>query len=172
MLKKTKPEVRRASAKPVREADVQLMPQQKLDMPKIEPTPRIEFDLDGSEQWLKHMRQTAEFICTIEWSWSPLNERKESYYLQRGRTHWILWLKRYDDNWGKWEKPVVVARCPGKEIGRDKDAAMILLAGVFSEAIRHYNSDPGPFDINDAGLLSMWELDVVSDTVWGAKRGS
>jgi hypothetical protein len=34
--------------------------------------------------------------------------------LQRGRTHWILWLKRFDDNWGKWEKPIAIARCPWK----------------------------------------------------------
>jgi hypothetical protein len=76
-------------------------------MPRIEPPPRVEFDMDGAAQWLKCMdRRKADFLCTIEWSWSPVNERMESYYLQQGRTHWILWLKHYDNNWGKWEKPI------------------------------------------------------------------
>ena len=76
-------------------------------MPRIEPPPRVEFDMDGAAQWLKCMdRRKADFLCTIEWSWSPVNERMESYYLQQGRTYWILWLKHYDNNWGKWEKPI------------------------------------------------------------------
>jgi hypothetical protein len=47
MVKKTKPEVRRASAKPVSEADAQLVPQQKIEIPKIEPAACVEFDIGG-----------------------------------------------------------------------------------------------------------------------------
>jgi hypothetical protein len=112
----------------------------------------------------------TNFLCRFEWSWSPFNERTESYYLQRGRTHWILWRKKYDDNWGKWENPIAIARCPWKGIGCDKDAAMILLAAVLAEEIRYYNSDPGPFGIYDTGILSMEELAAVADTVWDDKR--
>jgi hypothetical protein len=125
--------------------------------------------MDGSARWLKRMdSRRAEFICTIEWSWTPVNERMESYYLQRGRANWVLWLKRFDDNYGQWEKPTAMAKCPRKGIAYDnKAAAMILLAAVLAEEIRRYNSDPGRFDINNAYLLSMEELDAVADTVWG-----
>jgi hypothetical protein len=143
-------------------------PSEKIEMPRIEPPPRVEFDMDGSARWLKRMnRQKADLLCTIEWSWSPVHERMESYYLQRGRTHWILSLKRFDDNWGKWEKPIAIARCLWNGLAYDKDAAMILLVAVLTEEIRYYSSDPGRFDINNTGLLSMEELDAVADAVWG-----
>jgi hypothetical protein len=139
-------------------------------MPRIEPPPRVEFDLDGSAQWLKRMAppfsRRCEFLCTVEWSWTPFNQRMESYYLQRARTHWVLWRKMYDDNWGRWEKPVAIARY----VWKDYDwhgAAMILLAQLFAEEIRHYSSDPGPFGVNNTGLLSVEELDAVANAVWG-----
>jgi hypothetical protein len=132
------------------------------EMPRIEPPPRVEFDLEGSAQWLKRMdSRKAELLCTIEWSWSPVNERMESYYLQRGRTHWILWIKRYDDNWGKWEKPIAIARCPWRGLSDSKDAAMILLAAVLhhrhfclpqsSSSSRRTASHAGFFDLSQSG---------------------
>jgi hypothetical protein len=139
----------------------------KIEMPKIELPPRVEFDMDGSARWLKRMdRRKTEFLCTIEWSWSPVSERVESYYLQQSRAHWILWVKRYDDNSGRWKKPVTIARCPRTGLRDGKDAAMILLAAVLAEEIRFYESDTGRFDINNDGLLSMGELDAVADAVW------
>jgi hypothetical protein len=136
-------------------------------MPKIDPPPNVEFDMDGSARWLKRMDpRRAKFLCTLEWSETPFNERMESYYLQHGRTHWILWIEQYDDNWGKWEKPFAIARCPWKGVAGG-DAAMTLLAAVLREQQRRYHSDWGRFYINDTGLLSMEELDAVADAVWG-----
>src|SRR5262245_38389485 len=66
--------------------NIPLEPEQKIKMPRIEPPPRVEFDLDGSAQWLKRMAPPftpkCEFICTLEWSWT----RKESYLLRLKRT--------------------------------------------------------------------------------------
>src|SRR5262249_51975952 len=133
---------------------------------RIEPPPRVELDMEGSAQWLKRMdRRKATFLCTFEWSLSYFSHRMESYYTQRARTHWVLWLKRYDDNRGRWENPIAVARCAWKGLDWDKDAAMILLAAVFVDDKRRF--DLGRFGINNTGLLSMEELDAVADTVWG-----
>jgi hypothetical protein len=77
MVKKTKPEVRRASAKPVSEADAQLVPQQKIEMPKMEPAPCVEFDiggrLSGYHAWGKPPSLFARLngrgrILTSEWN--------------------------------------------------------------------------------------------------------
>jgi hypothetical protein len=116
-------------------------PSQKIEMSRIEPHPPVEFDLDGSAEWLKRMDQRrAEFLCTIEWSWSAVHERMESYYLQRSRTYWILWRTAYDDNWGKWENAIGIARCPWAGLGY-KDAAMILFAAALAEERRRYDPD-------------------------------
>ena len=158
---------------------------EKIEMPRIEPPPHVEIDLQGTAQWLKHMptpyTPKCEFVCTLEWSWTPYNERMESYYLQRARTHWVLWLRRFDDNWGKWNKPGAIARYVWKDCISDHaeglgqidwhNAAMILLRAVFAEEIRQY-SDPGRFDVTSDGLLFMDELDAVADAVWGKERAS
>jgi hypothetical protein len=81
----------------------------------------------------------------------------------------ILWIKQYDDNEGKWEKPFAIARCPWKGLAGG-DAAMTLLAAVLREEQRRYDSDWGRFYINDTGLLSMEELDAVADAVWGDRE--
>jgi hypothetical protein len=165
--RKTKSRVRRSGRSGTRKQPAQL-PRQKIQVPRIEPGPRVEFDLDGSARWLKRMDgRNTRFICKLEWSWTRFNERMESYYLQPGRTHWILWRKPFDDNWGRWEKPIAIARCPWKGLSAGKDAAMLLLAAVLAEEIRFYDSDPGRFGINDDGLLCMEELDAVADAVWG-----
>jgi hypothetical protein len=166
MTKRAK-KIRRAGTKPEDNAASELAPPQKIEMPKIDPPPSVEFDMHSSAQWLKHMDpRNAVFLCKAEWSEAPHHERMESYYLQQGGTHWNLWIEQYDDNWGKWEKPFVIARCPCIGL-TDRDAAMTLLSAVLSEEQRRYDSDWGRFDITDTGLLSMEELDTVADAVWG-----
>jgi hypothetical protein len=79
-------------------------------MPKTQPVPGIKFDMDGSAKLAKRMDpETTLFLCTIEWWWSPVNERKESYYLQRSNEYWNLWIKQYDDNYDRWETPFAIA---------------------------------------------------------------
>ena len=38
-----------------------------------------------------------------------MNARISAYYLStnRERTHWFLWLRQYDDNWGRWDESVI-----------------------------------------------------------------
>ena len=145
------------------------MNKSRIEMPRVESPPRIEFDMEGSALFAKSMGRATRFLCKIEWSWSPVNERMESYYLQRGRSCWILWKKQYDDNYGRWQKPTAITRCLRKELD-ERSAAMLLLAAAFAEEIRCYNSDPGRFGITETGLLSMAELDVVADSIWGDQR--
>ena len=133
-------------------------------MPRIEPPPRVEIDGDGSEQWLKRMDpRRANFLCTLEGS------TKYSYYLQLGRAHWILWLKMYDDNWGNWETPIVIARLPLKGFhGSAGDAAIILLTASLVDDKRRFGLDS--MGIHDTGLLSMDELNALLDTVLGVEE--
>jgi hypothetical protein len=82
----------------------------------------------------------------------------------------ILWKKYYDDNWGRWEKPIAVARCPWKGLHYDKDAAMILLGAVLAEELGSSTPELDRFHmVTDTGLLSLEELDAVADAVWGGK---
>jgi hypothetical protein len=144
--------------------------QKKIETPSIEAIPGIEFDFDGSSGLGKRMNsRITSILCTLEWSWSPINERKETYYLQDSRKYWTLWIERFDDNYGQLEKPIAIARCPRQNFGGDyKVAGINLLAAVLTEETRRYDSELDRFHaISKPGLLSTKELDVVADTVWG-----
>src|SRR5262245_4797045 len=79
---------------PVRTRGIGTPALEKIEMPRIEPSPRVEFDMDSSERWLKRMdRRKAEFLCTIEWSWSPANERMESLSFPKIRSGRIRAVK-------------------------------------------------------------------------------
>jgi hypothetical protein len=136
-------------------------------MSKIVPAPFVEIDLDGSARWLNRMDKAAEFLCTIEWSWSPAHGRIEAYYLHRGRTHWILWVKG-PDAWGRREKPIATARCLRKAFLLKKDAAMNLLVAAFREERRWGDLDSFHC-VTKEGLLSIGDLDSVSYAVWGKR---
>src|SRR5262245_46865555 len=112
------------------------MNESRIEMPRVELPPRVEFDMSGTAALAKRMEQTTSFVCKIEWSWSPVHERMESYYLERRDPYWILWEEPYDDNYGRWDKPIAIARCPRKALDDKRSAAMILLAAKLAEEIR------------------------------------
>ena len=33
------------------------------------------------------------YLAQVEWAWSPMHSRVSAYYLHRGRSHWVLWLR-------------------------------------------------------------------------------
>jgi hypothetical protein len=146
----------------------QQLPQQRIRlvhaMPTIEPLPHVEFDMSNWAGLPKGMGRTASYLCQLEWASSPMHCLLDSFYLHRGRTHWILWSKSYDDNWGKWEEGQAIARCAVTGLVQ-RDAAMILLAEYLD--MRRRDAYLDRFDwINETGLLSVGEIDAVADAVW------
>ena len=154
-------------------AQAKLVPQRKIEMPKIEmpkiePAPRIEFDMDGSARWLKRMDgRNTKFICKLEWSWTPFNERVESYYLHLGRTHWILWRKPFDDNWGRWEEPIAIARCPWKELRAGTDAAMICSQRFSLRKFAYINLTQAPL-VSTMKVCFAWKSSTPCPMLFGA----
>jgi hypothetical protein len=153
----------------LRGTDAHSKRRRKMEMPKIESAQQIEFDVDQSAKFAKRMNwRNTSFLCAVEWSWSPVNERMESYYLQRRHKHWILWIRSYDDNYGRWERPTAMVRCPREKVDEDdKRAAMVLLAAFLTECIRLWDPELDRFHaITETGSLSMEEIDVVANAVW------
>ena len=46
----------------------------------------------------------STYLCQVEWAWSPAHNRLDAYYLHRGRSHWSLWTKFWDNNLMGWEQ--------------------------------------------------------------------
>ena len=114
------------------------------------------------------MPRTAKYIGQVEWAWSPMHMRIDAYYLSanRARTHWFLWLRLYDDNWGKWDEPQIYAYAPKQRID-DTVAATFLLMDAWSADAQETTLDHFHW-INKAELLSVEELGAIGRVVWPA----
>ena len=97
---------------------------------------------------------------------STINACLGAYYLSsnRARTHWILWLRSYDDNWGRWAEPHIYAHAPRQNVSA-KVAATYLLLDAWSANIAEYELDRFHW-INKAAFLSVEELVAISRIAW------
>jgi hypothetical protein len=67
----------------------------------------------------KNPPRNAIFLCQVEWAWSPAHNRLDSYYLNKGRTHWSLWSRYLNDNDYPWKWVWVPSRlCLISQFGR------------------------------------------------------
>ncbi|MCX7152176.1 MAG: hypothetical protein NT115_06530 [Proteobacteria bacterium] len=84
---------------------------------------------------------------------STINACLGAYYLStnRARTPWILWLRLYDDNWGRWAEPHIYAHAPRQNVSA-KVAATYLLLDAWSANIAEYELDRFHW-INEAAVL-------------------
>jgi hypothetical protein len=108
--------------------------------------------------------RNAEYLCQVEWAWSPAHNRLDAYYLNRGRTHWSLWLRYWDDNWSQWEWSGIA--CVPREQA-DKGQAAVHLLEAFWQFDRA-NSEVDQFHwVNEAAFIDMNQLHAIAREVWG-----
>ena len=107
----------------------------------------------------------AEYLATVEWSWSPANSRIDAYYLSSHDRYWLLW-KRYFDDWSDewawvWS---VYAYGPQKNVTA-RQAAVYLLVDAWSS-----DRDDECLDsfhmISETAALSVSDLEAISRVVW------
>lgn len=112
------------------------------------------------------MPRSAKYVGQFEWAWGPNNSLLVAYYLStnRERTHWLLWVRPYDDNWGKWDEPQVQVYAPKQNVPA-KTAAAYLLLDSWTEEIRESSLDHFHW-INKVDFLSVEELHAIGRVVW------
>ena len=111
----------------------------------------------------KDQPRNAAYVGQMEWAWSPMNNRLDAYYLHRGRAHWVLWTRYWDDNWGRWEW--VAAAAVARRGVTERQAATHLLID-FWRAERAEGSLDHFHWINEGGLLSVEDLMAIGRVVW------
>ena len=105
----------------------------------------------------------AHCLGQLEWAWSPMHGAVNAYYLSRGRTHWILWIRSYDDNWGVWDW-VAVGHVPLRQAGFH-EAAVHLMADLWR--FERSESDLDHFHwINEAGELDVGTWRALGFLLW------
>lgn len=148
------------------------LPQQRLYLVKGVPTPPpgwAPLETAALDTYKNaRMPRSARYLGQVEWAWSPANSRISAYYLSMDRRHrhWLLWLKPYDDNWGRWDQPQVDAAAPRQRLDA-RTAAKLLLAHAWAgERDQRYGLDRFHW-VNEDESLEAGEFNEIGDAVWG-----
>ena len=104
------------------------------------------------------------YLGQVEWAWSSMHERIDAYYLHRGRTHWMLWRRYFDDNEGNWywDSAGYVPR----DQATAREAAVHLLADFWRFEKRKGQERYGW--INETGELSSSVMRSITLQVWSS----
>ena len=125
----------------------------------------IERESPLAERYPKGSPRKTEFVCSVEWAWSPVHHRIDNYYLNPKPKRWILW-----NNWlNDWEYPWawhwdVLAYAPRVEVEEFTLATHLLLETwkylATHEGVDHYHW------VNSTGCLSVEDIQAVAREVW------
>lgn len=111
---------------------------------------------------------SREFVTSCFWSWSPSNDREESYFLAGGDTglEWSLWVNPYcdvtDSNY--WHR--VADLRSDRSVSR-KGAAVALLEAVWRVERNDYGFSDKGLTIEASGVLSVDEVSMIAQTTLG-----
>jgi hypothetical protein len=108
--------------------------------------------------------RSPSYLAQVEWAWSPMHNRLDAYYLHRGRRHWVLWVRYWDDNWGHWDW--VAAACVPRKGVSEREAAVHLLLELWKHEVIEADLDHFHW-INEDVYLSVAELAAIGRHVWG-----
>lgn len=103
------------------------------------------------------------YLAQVEWAWSPMNNRLDAYYLHKGRTHWSLWSRYWDDNWNQWSD-MAIGCVPRREVSGHQAAVYLLLEFWRDEATE--NSLDRFHWINETEHLDIGDLAAIAREVW------
>lgn len=105
----------------------------------------------------------ADYLCQVEWSWSPIHGDICAYYLSNEQDHWVLWIRSYDDNWDKWLW-IAVGHVPRKQASSDV-AAIHLLADLWRFQ-RVENDLDHIHAINEVHVMDVGTVRAIALMVW------
>jgi hypothetical protein len=105
------------------------------------------------------------YLGSVEWAWSPVHSRCDSYYLNPRGPYWLLWITWQDENdWNlKWKWALYsYARKKGVD---EKSAAIYLLLDAWKAEAQKSSLDHFCL-IDEAAYLSVEEISQIARIVW------
>ena len=107
--------------------------------------------------------QRMLYLGTVEWAWMPLYSRFDAYYLQRGRHHWIAWIRdpfpnEAEDEWR------IAAHAPRCGVTEEQVAVHLIAARWRAEA------EERALDrfhlVSEEGVLRVPDWQAIAREVW------
>jgi hypothetical protein len=148
------------------------LPRQRLRL--VVDLPERPAGFRGRVDWLDPMPKrdrpkgsprSLSFLCSVEWSWSPMHSRWDAYYLNPRGKYWLLWVRSPDDNaWVETWRWWLYAWGPRRGVSAEQAAVYLLLDAWRAE---QRESLIGPFlCVNDCEDLSIDQIYAIARRVW------
>ena len=106
------------------------------------------------------------FVCSVEWAWSPMNNRIANYNINPKPWGWVLWdnmLNDHDVPWTWWWHFLAYT---GRSTADERTiAAYMLMASWKDEAEDQYHDHY--HWINNTGCLDVEDIQAIAREVWG-----
>jgi hypothetical protein len=147
------------------------LPQQRLnEVVGLPPKPdgfdvSVEYIESLGKQYPKGSPRKHTFVCSVEWAWSPANNRIDNYYLNPKPKHWLLWNNWVNDQVRPWTWHWdVLAYAPRIEADEFTLTTHMLLETwkylAAHEFVDHYHW------INNTGCLDVEDIQAIAREVW------
>ena len=105
------------------------------------------------------------FICSVEWAWSPMNNRISNLYINQKPWGWVLWDNILDDHtvpWSWWWHFIAYTNNTKAD---EKTIATYMLLENWKDEIEHWDMDHYHW-INNTGCLEVEEIQAIAREVW------
>ena len=149
----------------------ELLPRQKLN--EVVTVPKLPKGLAPKVEWVepllrdrpKASPRKLKFLFSVEWAWSPMHNRIDNYYLNPGRSGWLLWNNWVEDGgfpwtW-HWDLMAYGNRCRSDA----KTVAFHLMFELWKFDAKYDQVEQYHW-INNTGLLSVEEIQALAREVW------
>ena len=134
------------------------LPKQQLN--EVVSLPEKPADLNICIQWIdgigpkKYPKGTPRkltFVCSVEWAWSPMNNRIANYYINPKPWGWALW----------WDFLAYSEKTNADE----RTIATYLLMESWKDETEHQDLDHYHW-INNTGCLDVEDIQAIARQVW------
>ena len=106
-----------------------------------------------------------DFLCSVEWAWSPAHGRIDNYYVNQKPRYWVLWNNWMDDNDYEWRWHwSMVAHAP-RITANELDVATHLLLESWKQQKEYEDLDKYHW-INNEGSFNSDIIEAIAREVW------
>ena len=149
----------------------QARPQQTLyevvNLPElpIRLDPKVELDQPLRKNYPKASPRKLTYLFSVEWAWSPMNNRIDNYYLNPRRTGWLLWNNWVDDGCVPWKWYWQLVAYGNRCYSDEKTIATHLVLALWKWDAKENYVDHFHW-LNNTGLLDVEDVQAIAREVW------
>ena len=127
--------------------------------------PKVELNEPLMKNYPKASPRKLTYLCSVEWAWSPMNNRIDNYYLNPRRTGWLLWNNWLEDGYIPWRWQWQLMAYGNRCYSDEKTIATHLIAALWKWDASENGVDHFHW-INNTGLLGVEDIAAIGREIW------